>query len=104
VEKPPAPPELLEEMFEIQEALAEAGGALDETTRKTLQAQRERLRSRLQDEEARLTGALSTAWDAATEAERPRLLDAFKRALASRAYLRTVVEDLGQALGDDEDA
>jgi len=36
-EKPKAPPELLEEMFEIQEALAEArAGGLDEDTRRTL--------------------------------------------------------------------
>jgi molecular chaperone HscB len=106
VVKPQAPPELLEEMFEIQEALAEAraAGALDEATRKTLRAQRERLRARLQDEEARLTGPLSAGWDAGTGGERPSLLEAFKRALATRAYLRTVVEDLAQALGDDEDA
>jgi molecular chaperone HscB len=104
--KPQVPPELLEEMFEIQEALAEAqaGGALDEVMRKTLRTQRERLRARLQEEEARLTGPLSAAWDATPQAERPRLLDAFQRALAARAYLRTAAEDLGQALGEDEDA
>jgi molecular chaperone HscB len=104
--KPQAPPELLAEMFEIQEALAEAqaAGALDEVTRKTLRTQRERLRARLQEEEARLAGPLSAAWDASPEAQRPRLLDAFQQALATRAYLRTAVEDLGQALGEDEDA
>ena len=93
--KPPAPPELLEEMFEIQETLAEAtaGGTLADTTRKTLAAQRERLQARLEAEEARLTGPLSSAWDAAGDAERGRLLDGFKRALATRAYLRTVVVD-----------
>jgi molecular chaperone HscB len=104
--KPQVPPELLEEMFEIQEALAEAqaGGALDEATRKTLRTQRERLRARLQEEEARLTGPLSAAWDATPQAERPRLLDVFQRALAARAYLRTAVEDLEQTLGEDENA
>jgi molecular chaperone HscB len=104
--KPPAPPELLEEMFEIQEALADAktGDALDEATRKTLAGQRERLHARLRAEEAQLTGPLSAAWDRATGDERSRLLDAFKRALATRAYLRTVVDDLGQALGEGGDA
>jgi molecular chaperone HscB len=104
--KPQAPPELLAEMFEIQEALAEtqAAGALDEVTRKTLRTQRERLRARLQEEEARLAGPLSAAWDASPEGERPRLLDAFQQGLATRAYLRTAVEDLEQALGEDEDA
>jgi len=100
--KPQAPPALLEEMFEMQEALAEAraGGVLDETARKTLATQRERLMARLQDEEARLIGPLSAAWDAATPAERPAALAQLKDALATRAYLRTVVDDLGQALAD----
>lgn len=103
--KLPAPPELLAEMFEIQEALAEikAGGTLDDVTRKTLQTQRERLHARYQEEEARLTGPLSAAWDAAgTPAERQAALDACRRGLATRAYLGTVVDDLGEALGEDE--
>jgi molecular chaperone HscB len=104
VVKPSAPPELLEEMFEIQEALAEAKvGGLDEATRKSLAAQRERLLSRSREEEARLAGSLTAAWDAAGAAERPRLLAALKQGLATRAYLRTVVDDLGQALGEGED-
>jgi len=42
-------------MFEIQEALAEAkAGGLDETTRRTLTEQRERLLARHAEEEARL--------------------------------------------------
>src|SRR5712691_3870251 len=41
--KPKAPPELLEEMFEIQEALAEAkAGGLDEAGRAALVVQRDR--------------------------------------------------------------
>lgn len=104
--KPKAPPELLEEMFDIQEALAEARaavgpGALDDDTRKTLDAQRERLVTRLRDEEARLTGPLARAWDSAEPGTRPRVLEQLKEALATRAYLRTVIQDLGQALGDD---
>jgi molecular chaperone HscB len=99
VVKPTAPPELLEEMFEIQEALQEArSGALDDTTRATLAAQRARLLERRTAEEARITGPLSAAWDAAGLAERPKILAACKEALATRAYLRTVIDDLGEAL------
>src|SRR5499433_1951882 len=70
--RPTAPPALLQEMFEIQEALAEAqSGALDDATRATLVEQRATLRSRLANEEARVTGPLSARWDAATPSERP---------------------------------
>jgi molecular chaperone HscB len=98
--KPQAPPELLAEMFEIQESLAEArSGALDEATRETLLTRRERLQERHRNEEARLSGPLSQAWDsAASVGERAAALRAFKEALATRAYLRTVIADLGEAL------
>lgn len=102
--KPKAPPELLEEMFEIQEALQDArAGGLDDVGRSTLAAQRERLLARKGEEEARLCGPLSAAWDAAGPEERPRLLAAFKEALATRAYLRTVIDDLGEALGEGDE-
>jgi molecular chaperone HscB len=98
--KPKAPPELLEEMFEIQEALQEArSGTLDDTTRAALDAQRERLIARRTTEEQQITSELSAAWDAASPAERPARIAAFKEALATRAYLRTVIDDLGEALG-----
>ncbi|MBI4245642.1 MAG: hypothetical protein HY614_00500, partial [Candidatus Rokubacteria bacterium] len=102
--KPQAPPELLEEMFEIQEALAEAktGGDLGPAVRTTLRRRRDRLLERLREEEARLTGPLSTTWDAAGEPGRRTLLEAFKQGLAARAYLRAVIDDLGQALGEEE--
>ena len=101
--KPKAPPELLEEMFEIQEALQDAQsgqpGGLDAGARETLVAQRERLRARHEQEESRLCGPLSRAWDAAVPAERGGALTAFKESLAVRAYLRTVIDDIDQALG-----
>jgi molecular chaperone HscB len=101
-ERPKAPPALLREMFEIQEALAEArAGSLDDATRATLATQREDLRARLAAEEARLAGPLSARWDAAPPGERAAVLVAFKEALATRAYLRTVIEDLTEALGED---
>ena len=102
--KPKAPPELLEEMFELQEALEEAkAGGLDAGGRERLAAQRERLSSRLLEVESKLAGQLSEAWDTAAPAERPRLIEAFKEALATRAYLRTVIDDLGAALGESQD-
>ena len=98
--KPKAPPELLAEMFEIQEALQEArSGDLDDDTRTTLVGQRERLQARRAAEEALITGELSAAWDAASAPDRPGILAAFKAALATRAYLRTVIDDLDEALG-----
>ena len=100
---PKASPELLAEMFEIQEALAEAKiGGLDETMRETLRSQQERLLQRAHAEEAGLTGPLSRAWDAADAAGRPPILEAFKQSLATRAYLRTVIADLDEALGEDQ--
>jgi molecular chaperone HscB len=101
--RPQAPAELLEEMFEIQEALDEAkAGGLDERARKSLAAQRERLLARHQDEGLRLAGPLAVAWDAASPGERPALLEQFKRGLATRAYLKTVIEDLGTTLGEND--
>ena len=102
--KPKAPPELLEEMFEIQETLHEArSGGLDDATRATLETQRERLVTRRAAEEDRITGELSAAWDAAAAADRAKALAAFKEALATRAYLRTVIGDLGEALDGAEE-
>jgi molecular chaperone HscB len=99
--KPKAPAALLAEMFEIQEALEETrAGALDEATRTSLTAQRDALRARLAETETRLAGPLSRAWDAAAPAERPAALGALKEALSTRAYLSTVIDDLGAALGE----
>ena len=99
--KPKAPPELLEEMFEIQEALQEArAGGLDAASRGTLAGQRDRLMARYRDEEARLRGPLSETWDRAGADARAGVLAAFKEALATRAYLRTVVDDIDEAIGE----
>ena len=92
-------------MFEIQEALAEAraettSGTLDDATRATLAGQRDGLRARLRDEDAKLSGPLSARWDAAAPTERAAVLAVFKEALATRAYLRTVIGDLAEALGE----
>jgi len=97
--KPKGPPELLAEMFEIQEALEEArAGALDDTTRAALSEQRAALETRMVQAEAQITGPLSQAWDAAAPADKPAALSALKEALATRAYLLTVIDDLAAAL------
>jgi molecular chaperone HscB len=102
--KPTAPPELLAEMFEIQEALQEAraGGGLDEAARRGLTEQREHLVARHAAEEARITGELSAAWDAAAAADKPKVLAAFEAALATRAYQRAVINDLTEVLSTGE--
>jgi molecular chaperone HscB len=101
--KPKAPADLLAEMFEIQESLEEArSGALDDATRATLTEQRDALRARMAEAERTVTGPLSQAWDAAAPAERAAALNGLKHALATRAYLRTVIDDLTAALGEEE--
>jgi molecular chaperone HscB len=98
-DKPKAPPALLAEMFEIQEALEEAKTEpLDDAARAALTEQRTGLEARMADAEARITGPLSAAWDAAAPAEKAAALNALKEALATRAYLRTVIEDIANAL------
>src|SRR6266853_1459891 len=102
--RPKAPMDLLEEMLEVQEALeeAKAAGLTDETTGR-LRAERERLEDRRRAEEDALI-ATHAEWDAAVDAgaDRRPLLARFKQRLAARAYLRTVIDDLTQALGEDE--
>src|SRR2546426_3253969 len=72
--KPKAPPELLEEMFEIQEALAEAkAGGLDEAGRAALVVQRDRLMARLGGRGSRARRALRQGGGASPPAERQRV-------------------------------
>ena len=102
--KPKAPPELLEEIFEVQEMLQEAkAGGLDSIGRDRLAAERDRLAARCRQEEDRLGGPLAAEWDRTAPAGRSRVLEAFKEALATRAYLRTVVDDLSAALEETEE-
>ena len=59
------------------------------------------MRARLSAEEARLAGPLSVRWDTAAPGERPAVVQALKDGLATRAYLRTVIGDLAEALGEE---
>jgi molecular chaperone HscB len=102
--KAKVPTDLLAEMLEVQEALEEArASALTEETVGRLREERQRLQDRYRSEEEALLAA-APEWDAAVEAGRDRrsLLERFKQRLATRAYLRTVIDDLGQAIGEDE--
>ena len=101
--KPKPPVDLLEEMLEVQEALQEVKAAgLTAETAERLRTERDRLEARRRAEEtAVIEGAAE--WDSAVDggADRRPLVDRFKQRLAARAYLRTVIDDLGQALGED---
>ncbi|MBI2544351.1 MAG: Fe-S protein assembly co-chaperone HscB [Candidatus Rokubacteria bacterium] len=86
--KPRAPVDLLEEMLEVQEALQKAkAGGLAEATRR---------------QEASLL-QLAREWDSALDGDgdRTALLERMKQALAARAYLNTVINDLSEALGEE---
>ena len=101
--KPRVPRELLEEMMEIQEALLEAkAGGLDDETRARLEAERRRLVEWRERGELSIVGRFAE-WDGAAPGDRSALLEWFKARLAARAYLRTVIDDLGEALGEDTD-
>jgi molecular chaperone HscB len=103
--KPTAPPSLLAEMFEIQEMLQDAhAGGLDAAGQAALRMQHAHLEGRLRSEESRLRGQLSEAWDASTLDDRPRILATLKESLATRAYLRTVIDDLAQALDEGQES
>jgi molecular chaperone HscB len=107
-DKPKAPRELLEEMMEVQEALEEAKAARAENlageagTR--LREERRRLEERYAAEAAAIV-ARSTDWDRLLDegGDRRPLLEWFKQRLATRAYLRTVIDDLSDAMGERED-
>jgi molecular chaperone HscB len=102
--KAKVPMDLLAEMLEVQEALedAKSSGLTDEVA-EHLRAERQRLQERYQAEEDALIAG-GPEWDAAVDAskERKPLIERFKQGLAARAYLRTVIDDLTQAVGEDE--
>jgi len=96
--------DLLEEMLEVQEALEEARSAgLTGETSGRLRAERQRLEARRKAEEDELIAG-AVEWDAAADAgvDRSQLVERFKQRLAARAYLRTAIDDLTLALGEDE--
>ena len=104
-DKPKAPRELLEEMLEVQEALEEAKAkGLGGEAAGRLRGERRRLEER-HAAEAEAIVARSGDWDRLVDegGDRRPLLEWFKQRLATRAYLRTVIDDLSGALGEREE-
>jgi len=106
-----APVDLLEEMLEVQEALAEAkASGLGIETRARLERERERLMARRALEEEKLLNT-GTEWDTLVDGNgrvprdqdpiRVTLLNRMKEILAARAYLTAVIDDLSGALGEE---
>ena len=103
--KPKPPTDLLEEMLEVQEALEGAKtSGLDAQARERLAHERQGLMERRAAGDAAIVDRF-VEWDRAidTSGDLGPLLEWFKEALATRAYLRTVIDDLGDALGEDQD-
>jgi molecular chaperone HscB len=104
-DKPKAPRELLEEMMEVQESLEEAKAeGIEGEAGARLRDERGRLQERYAAE-ATAVVARFPEWDQLVDEGRDRrpLLEWFKQRLATRAYLRTVIDDLSDALGERED-
>jgi len=96
--RPPA--DLFEEIMELQEARQEleaAGADALRGLRARLEAARGELEVRRQTTDGELV-ALFPRWDGAGEDERRRLLGRMRDVLATRAYLKTVLRDLGATL------
>ena len=105
-DKPRAPRELLEEMLEVQEALEEAKAAgMTGAVASRLREERARLEERY-GAEADAIVARGPEWDRLMDegGDRKALLEWFKQRLATRAYLRTVIDDLSEALGEREES
>ena len=101
-----APPDLLEEAFELNMQLEEmrfarGAGEKDETVERDLQTARERYTGMLEDLGAQLE-ALWTRWDAAVDAADDAGKDAAKAAMVAllnrRAYVRNLVRDVNTVL------
>ena len=96
--RPPA--DLFEEILELQEARMELQTA-DAATAPALRARLEEARTELESRRARAEAELTACfpeWDAGDDAVRRRVLGRMRDILATRAYLRTVIRDLGAAL------
>ena len=96
-----APPDLLEEAFELNMALEEMRLDPDPNTRKDLEAARTKFTAMLADTQRDLE-ALWTQWDAAVDAKDDAAKDAAKSAMVAllnrRSYIRNLVRDVNAAL------
>jgi molecular chaperone HscB len=110
-QKQQAPPELLEEVFELNESLDELRGARrggDQTEmaslRKRLQAARENFQEKLSDVDRGLE-SLFSEWDRAVDAgadetAQRKLMERMNAALNRRSYIRNLVESVERDLAE----
>ncbi len=101
------PPELLEEVFELNMQLAEMRAAKqmgedEPELRRDLMTAKDAFDAKMLETQAELE-RLWADWDAAVEAEDPGLREATKDAMVAllnkRSYLRNLVRDVNEALG-----
>jgi molecular chaperone HscB len=96
-----APPDLLEEAFELNMALEEMRMDPDPNTRRDLEAAREKFTAMLTETQQSLE-LLWTAWDAALDTGNTPAQDAAKTAMVAllnrRSYIRNLVRDVNAAL------
>jgi molecular chaperone HscB len=105
-DKPRAPRELLQEMLEVQEALEEAKAeGMSPAAGERVREERAQLEARYAAEADAIVGR-AREWDRLVEegGDRKPLVEWFKQRLATRAYLRTVIDDLTEALGEREES
>jgi len=96
-----APPDLLEEAFELNMALEEMRMDPDPNTRKDLEAAREKFTAMLTETQTTLE-QLWTTWDTALDADNPTAKSAaiadMVALLNRRSYIRNLVRDVNAAL------
>ncbi|HEY5329189.1 MAG TPA: Fe-S protein assembly co-chaperone HscB [Acidobacteriaceae bacterium] len=101
-----APPDLLEEAFELNMQLEEMRmakkmGEDDPQTRRDLETAQQHFTAMLAESQQQLE-ALWTKWDAAVDAADPAAKDSAKNAMVSllnrRSYIRNLVRDVNEAL------
>src|SRR5579864_7947804 len=97
------PPELLEEVFELNMQLQEMRAAKqmgedEPELRRDLMTAKDAFDAKMVETQAELEG-LWKAWDAGDEAEKARAKEAMVSLLNKRSYLRNLVRDVNEALG-----
>jgi len=97
------PPELLEEVFELNMQLQEMRvanqmGEDEPELRRDLMTAKDAFDAKMVETQAELEG-LWSAWDAGDEAAKTRAKEAMVELLNKRSYLRNLVRDVNEALG-----
>ena len=96
-----APPDLLEEAFELNMALEEMRMDSDPNTRKDLEAARDKFTAMLAESQTQLE-TLWSQWDAAIDNDDEAAKDIAKQAMVAllnrRSYIRNLVRDVNTAL------